>query len=254
MTAIQVFILDGITQIGEITAFERIEAVETDLTRGNWSAILNHHHLAGNSLADKIRTATWLGIEIIDNDTDWRYAGPCTYRARTYTQTGEPSRIELRGVDTMDYLDALLEWPDSGNALRWWVSSPGTLPLSTTVTNALQFQGGPLGIQERKIPNLTIIDPPAPFGGTITKVTTGLPLLELWRPWYQDTDWTFRIALHRDSNGSELRFTTGERAVAPMSVTPGLQGDVTIIERAATATTIIAMGQLTGDLIEPDER
>ena len=70
MTAIQVFILDGITQIGEITAFERIEAVETDLTRGNWSAILNHHHLAGNSLADKIRTATWLGIEIIDNDTD----------------------------------------------------------------------------------------------------------------------------------------------------------------------------------------
>jgi hypothetical protein len=251
----QVFVLDGLKQIEEITTFERIEAVESDLTRGNWSAILNHHHLTGNSLADKIRNATFLGLEIVDNDTDWRYAGPCTYRARTYTRTGEPNRIELRGVDTMDYLDALLEWPDSGNATRWWVSSPGTLPLSTTVTNALQFQGGPLGLTSRRIPDLRIIDAATAFGSTITKVTTGLQLLELWRPWFQDTDNTFRLALHRDPvDGSELRFTLGERAIAPMSVTPGLQGDITIIEQAATATTVIAMGKSTENPLEPTER
>lgn len=255
MTAIQVFILDGITQIGEITAFERIEAVENDLARGNWSALLNHHHLSGNSLADKIRTATRLGLEIVDNDTGWRYSGPATYRARTYTQTGEPSRIELRGVDTMDYLDALLEWPGPENATRWWVTAFGQQPTSTAVTNTLQFQGGPFGLTERQIPNLVIIDPATAFGQTRSWNATGLPLLDLWRPWFLDTDHTFRLGLHRDTiDGNHLRFTLGERAVAPMSVTPGLQGDVTIIEQAATATTIIAMGRATGNALEPNEK
>lgn len=253
--AYQVFVLDGITQIGEITAFERIEAVETDLTRGNWSAVLNHHHLAGNSLADEIRNATWLGLEIVDNDTGWRYGGPASYLARTYTQTGQPTRIELRGVDTMDHLDALLEWPDELDFTRWWVTAQGTLPLSSTVTNSLNFQGGPFGRTERMIPNLSIVTPTTAFGTTITKVATGLPLLELWRPWFQGTDWTFRLDLYRDSlAGSSLRFTVGERAVAPMSITPGLQGDVTIVEQAATATTVIGMGKSTENPLAPDEK
>lgn len=252
--AYQVWIIDGLTQLAELTAFEKIQAVEVDLAHGNWVVVLNQDHVNAGAIAEKILNAVFLGIEILDTDTGWRYAGPCNYLDRVYSAPGRIKQIEMRGTDHMDWLDALLEWPDELDVTRWWVTAQGSLALSTTVTNSLNFQGGPFGDFARKIPNLHIIDPPTAFGPVKTQIATGLPLAEVWEPWFTGTDWTYRLQLHRAEAVNELRFTLGERAVSPMIVTPGIQGEIRITEVAAQATFVAAMGDKVTGSLDPNER
>ncbi len=252
----QVFIVDRLSLEAEVTTFEIVQAVDHDLDTGNWRVLINIDSGNSRNVVQAAMDATWLGIEIVDNETGWRYGGPATYRRRRYGNLNQVTELELRGVDYMTWLDDLLDWPDPLDYEQWWNQQTGTpLTQSTATTNQLAFNGGPAGLAARMIPDLNIVDPPTPEGPARTWRTTGLPLAEVFRPWFENSDYTYRLGVHRTPGVNELRFTPTRRAVAPMIVTPGVQGDVEIIETAASATSIIGMGgetASTGD--DPDAR
>ena len=242
---IQVWVLDGAVRVAEIAAFSRIEAVEEDLKVGAWSVVIDQGDLAGSNVLNAVMDATWLGIEIYDNDTGWRYSGPATKRARTYGDLSLVNRLEIGGVDDMDYLGALLNWPDVTDPAFWWAIDELSFPLSVAAGNEVGINGqyNYNARPERAIPLLTILDPPAPLGPIKTWVAAGQPVIDLLRPWHEETAFTFRLALWRDTNGTaERRFEVTERATSPYIVTPGSHGSIRIDEVAAGATWVSAIG------------
>lgn len=242
--AYQVFVLNGYEQVAEVTEWTRVELIERDLEGGNWVLQIP---AAGNGLVvSEIMLAPLLGLEIVDTATGRTTAGPNTQLRRVYDGSGL-ARIEMRGVDLMGVLGWRFEWPDPGDPHNWWVTSVSSQVLSTAVTNGLYFDAGPGSEAERQqIAGLEIVDPPAPFGPVKDWQASGLPLSEVWRPWFERTPWTYRLQLHRPLNlgDATARFTVRQRATAPVVVTPELHpGEIEIVETAAAATYTIGMGE-----------
>lgn len=244
----QVFVLNGYEQVAEVTTWTRVEVLEQDLDAGHW--VLTVPASGNGAVVAELLTAPLLGLEIVDTDTGRSVAGPATQRRRFYDGHGL-ARIEVRGTDLMGLLASRLEWPDPSNPDNWWVTSVSSQVLSTAVTNGLYFDAGPgvwsdeLGPLRPPIPGLEIVNPPVPLGPVKTWQATGLPLTDLWRPWFDRTPWTYRLSLHRPTVGDPTaRFVVRERATAPVVVTPELvRGEVEIVETAAPATWLIGMGE-----------
>lgn len=239
----QAFLLDGITRIGEVTSFREVSAVESDLTHGNWIVRLNGDDLTANSLSQAIIDAEYLGLELVDNTTGWRYGGRATQLSRIYGEGGRIDGMEIKGEDFMGWLQSLILWP-SGDLGEYWQNPEQTLQLSTLVTNTLYFQGGPGTIDPRRIiPNLNIIDADPAFGPTPPLQQSRIPLAEAWQPLFENTQWTYRLGLYREPGVNELRFTLGERPTANLLVTPSTERAVTITDRTASATFVVATGE-----------
>jgi hypothetical protein len=238
----QVFILDGLTQVAEVTSFTLIECIERDLRVGNWRAVIP----AADNLAvtTEIMQANMLAIEVRDTNTGWTYVGNPRQRRRLFSG-GKLKTVELRGVDLMDELAGRLDWPDPLDAERWWITSVANLPLSSAVTNELHIQAGSLGLPYRQIPSLRIIDPPAVMGPAKYWRALGQPLTELWEPWFKGTGFTYRLALGRNAltGAGTVDFTIRARATSPTLVTAELSGDIEIVETAAEATLITGMAE-----------
>ncbi len=251
----EVHLLDRFTQIGELTGFELVEAIETDLKVGHWRVVFDPIH--SPSLADAARNATWLGIEIYNPDTGHRYGGEATQRRRVYRQSSEPTLIELRGVDMMDYLAAPVEWPDTTDVDRMWVTTNSSLQLSTAVTNNLFFQAGGGALPFRQIPSLNIVTPAPPFGPVKNWDATRRPILDTWAPFFEGTPWTMRMQLNRTgvAQTGEIRFEPVERATTNIVISPQFHdGDIEVIETAAAATHVIVMGDNDPGAIDPNDR
>lgn len=244
---IQVWVLDGTERAAEIAAFTRIEAFEEDLKVGAWSVVIDQGDLAGSNVLNAVKDATWLGIEIYDNDTGWRFSGPAVNRGREYGDIGVVNGLEIGGVDDMDYLASLLNWPNVSDPDLWWQDNELALPLSVAAGNEVGVNGQFRFNEQpaRAIPDLVINDPATPLGPIKTWLAAGQPLTDLLRPWHEETAFTCRLALWRDTNGTaERRFEVTERGTSPHIVTPGSHGSIRIDEVAAGATWVSAIGAL----------
>ncbi len=253
--AFEVHLLDRFTQLGELTGFELVEAVEADLKVGHWRVIFDP--VDSPSLADAAFNATWLGIEIYDPDTGQRYGGEATQRRRVYRQSGSPALIELRGVDMMDHLARRLEWPDTQDVSNMWQTSNISQVLSTAVTNNLFFDGGAGALAYRQIPGLNIVTPAPAFGPVKNWDATRRPILDAYAPFFEGTQWTFRMRFNRTGvdGAGEILFEPVERTVTDIVVSPQFHpGDIEVVETAAAATHLIVMGDNDPGAADPDNR
>lgn len=252
---IQVFATDGFESVGEIVTFDRVEVNEKDLAVGAFQVVFDPANQP--ALAEAVMDATWLGVEVTDTETGWRFHGKVTQRRRQFQGGRYPRRIDLRGVDRMDDLAAVLQWPSTADYSLWWITSNGSQVLSTAVTNELYFERGAGALAERQLAGLTIVTPSPPFGPTKSWVTTGRQLLETWAPWFKNTAYTIRMRFNRSgaAGAAEIVFEVVERATTQVLVTPEFHhGRIEIVETAAAATHVIGMGELTGSIPNPDER
>lgn len=255
---INVYILDGVDRVNEATTITEAAFVEEDLAVGAWKLSIAQSDAASKDTIEAVNRATWLGVEAHNPNTGWTYAGPASYKRRTY-RNGTVTGLDLRGPDFMDIAASYLDWPNNLNVSDWWIPTGDvdSLQLSVAAGNTIGIQAGGNALTERQVPDLAIEDPPAPFGQFKNWQSTGQTISELFKGWYEDDpDYTYRVELHRTPGVAQavIRFRTTERLVAPFVVSPGAVGDIDIIEVAAETTTMIAMGDYTGDTDFPDKR
>ena len=249
----QVFVCDGFTQVGEVTEFEKVEVVERDLAVGNFRVQFDPRNQP--ALYDAVLDAARLRVEVYDPDTGRRWHGKVQQRRRIFENDDIPTLLDLRGVDHMDDLEARLEWPNPFDVTEFWEKLETTRQLSDAFVQAVNFNGGLGAGANRQITGLNLVVP-TPFGPTKTWDITGRPLLEVWAPQFEGTQWTFRMRFNRTGPQStgEIICEPVERATTGLLITPTHHpGPVEVIETAAQVTESIIVGDLTGGAT-PDER
>ncbi len=250
----QVFVTDHLNLRTEITNFEEVDAIENDLARGAWRVLLNVDQLNNRQVVEKIMATNRLGIEIVDNDTGWRYGGPATYRQRIYGSYGQITSLELRGVDWMDLFDAYIALPVFSDPLQAWIHATATTFQSELVGNIVTVSLVTDSIEDRRVAMLRGERPDPPQGPERTAARVGQVISDMIVPWFTDSLWSYRININRTPDINELLFTTYPRATSPTIITPTIQTGITVTERAAAATWVVAKGALTEDDTDHPER
>ncbi len=252
---LSVYALDGIDRIGAITGYSKLRATERDIQAGEWH--LEMPLGSATSVATKLRLATWPGIEIVDEDTGWRFGGFLTGRG-IRREGNTPTHAVFRGLDFQGWLQGWLAWPDSSDVDRFWarVVASAALSLTTGIHNLATFTFGSSALAERQMPDVAGIGVDDPNGGPAQSwIVEGQPFLELVRGWCVDQPYTVRLVLARpDGDGGELRFSAKARPTVNrlFEADTGSLGDMEVDEAAALASRAISMGEEDG--VEPGSR
>lgn len=245
---LSVYALDGLARIGSITGYSKLRATERDIQAGEW--LLEMPLGGATSTATALRLATWPGIEIVDEDTGWRFGGFLTGRG-IRKKGNEPTHAVFRGLDFQGWLQGWLVWPDSADVGRMWIKAIGQgLSLTTAIHNAAVFNFGASARVERQMPDVAGIGVDDPNGGpSPTWFAENQPILELFRGWCADQPYTVRLVLARpDGDGGELRFSCKARPTVNrlFEAETGRLGDIETDEAAALASRAISMGDEDG--------
>ena len=252
---IDLFALDGLEQIGQITGYSEVEITERDLNVGSWTVKVPATD-RNTSLLYNWRAATNPGLEAVDRETGWRFGGYVTEQRLTKNVQGVT--FGMGGVDFAAELQQRLQWPNPYDASTIWAPVP--IPerqLTTAIHNLVAYQCGPLASEARRIPDLASVqvnDPAA--GGVIQAMAEAKPLLEVIAGWATNSDYTARLELLRRPGGSAvLHFHTPFRYRANMqlSLDTGSVGEFEIVQQAAPVETLIGTGAAI-DGVTPETR
>lgn len=241
---LSVYALDGLDRIGSITGYSLLRVTERDIQAGEWWLEMP---LGGaTSTATALRLATWPGIEVVDEDTGWRFGGFLTGRG-IRKKGNEPTHAVFRGLDFQGWLQGWLAWPDSADVDNFWKRVLGSgLTLSTSIHNLAVFTFGASALPERQMPAVAGIGVDDPNGGpSPTWLVEGQPFLELVRGWCTDQPYTVRLQLARPTGSTgELRFSATARPIVNrlFEAETGRLGDIETDETAALASRAITMG------------
>jgi hypothetical protein len=250
----ELWALDQFTPIARLVGYTSVEIVERDLGTGAWSVELPLDEASGAAL--RMLGATWPGLEVRDPTTGWRFGGFLTAATIVQTDDGDDV-VRFSGSDFQSDLANRLEYPVADDEGLWWANVVGgTLPLTTDATNTMEANCGTAAPVGRRMVGLTIA-PDDGLGSAKTRRLRGDTLMDVMQFLFGGTDYTCRLRFHRSGNGDAgVEFSAFERPVAAtvLEARTGTFGQVEQTQRAATATSVVAMGALTGSIPEPEER
>lgn len=248
----ELWALDGLTQIDRITQYTAVSVWERDLASGAW--LVEMPVRDAGSVAGAMLAATWPGIEVFDPGTGWRFGGFLTSATITLTDGVETARF--MGRDFQSDLAMRLEYPDSADPGNWWVNTEaGTVPLTTDAQTMVYFNAGPGALSYRRTPEGMTFGPDLAAGTPKARRIKGLPLLEVLRSLFWGEAWTARLHLVRDpaSAAPSVLFETPVRATGTvvLDAQRGAFGSVEHTLAALPTTHFIAMG---AETVSPPER
>lgn len=250
----ELWALDQFTPIARLVGYTAVEIVERDLGTGGWSVELPLGEASGPAL--KMLAATWPGLEVRDPATGWRFGGFLTSVTIVQTDDGDDV-VRFAGSDFQSDLANRLEYPVADDESLWWGNVVGgSLPLTTDATNTVAANCGPSAPVGRRMPGLTIA-PDDGLGPAKTRRLRGDTLMDVMGFLFAGSDYTCRLRFRRSGNsGAGVEFSAFARPVAStvLEARTGTFGKVEHTQRAAPATSVVAMGALTGSLVEPEER
>lgn len=250
----EVWSLDGITQIDRITSHTKVTASERDLATGSWSVTLDYQ--SRPDVADRWAAATRAGVELYDPATGWRFGG-FVQRVTSVVGAGGVKEVRFSGFDFQSQLQGRMEWPNPEGLPLWYtIVAGGTIPATSDAHNTMWYNVGGGALAYRRIPFLVEgINPVA--GEPRSRIIQGDPLLEVFKTLFDGQGWTARLTLHRPLGwGTDsVLFDTPARALSPVVLTPesGDLGDVEVTVEADAVTFVVGEGgDVPGGL--PDQR
>ena len=238
----EIYALDGLTQIDRLTRYTRVEQKERDLATGSWQVEIPVD--SAEATVRRLKAATWPGIELWDPDTNWRFGGFLTSITSTKDRSGRRI-VRLVGADFQTDLQLRLDWPDAAVLSNWWSQVyGGTIPLTSDAHNMMHLNAGAGAVAQRQMAYLTFGTDPG-TGTPKARRIKGIPLLEVLAGMFTGEDSTARLRLVRPSAAvNSIQFDTPARQLSTVIVDgrDGRYGNLTVTETADTATFVIGMG------------
>ena len=253
----ELWALDQFTPIARLVGYTSVEVAERAVEVGGtgaWAVEMPLDEASGAAL--KMLGATWPGIEVRDPTTGWRFGGYLTSATIVQTDDGDDV-VRFAGSDFQSDLANWLEYPVADDESLWWSTVVGgSLPLTTDATNTVAANCGPPAPVGRRMVGLTIA-PDDGLGPAKTRRLRGDTLMDVMGFLFAGTDYTARLRFRRSGNSTAgVEFSAFARPLAStvLEARTGTFGRVEQTQRAAPATSVVAMGALTGSIPEPDER
>ena len=243
---IEIYVLDGLNRIGEISHYAEATAVERDLYSGAWSVSV-HYDEGFGEVVDML-AADFPGVEFYDPDTGWRFGGFLTKVVEHRTATART--VTLSGSDFQALLNYYLEWPDSEDPFGWWANT--TVAANSSLTRAayavVRQNLGDFAEPERQLAGLALASDPG-LGTDTQHRAKGDPILDLLRPSFVNTDLTCSLRLVRGFTSgvgptASIEFKADARPVSDqiIDIETGTVETITNTLEADVATYIIGMG------------
>lgn len=241
----EVYALNRLDQVGLITTYTRVSAIERDLGVGAWSLEMPLGDPAGP--AAKLLAVPWPGVEFYDPGTGARYGGFVTDAIVTADDQGVET-VQFVGKDFQADLAGWLDWPDPADfGGAWFAVVGGTIPATSDAHNMVATNAGAAALSTRQRIYGLVQGPDPAAGEPKARRLRFDPLLTVLQFLFLGTGYTARLRLIRDGDtgaGSVL-FETPERSLSSVwfNAKRGTVGKIEVRRSASKVTTVIAVGK-----------